>query len=82
MDLVERVCSRVAVIVDGEVLAEGTIDEVRAGQTLTARFVELSGAGVRIPQCFPTGFTLGSVLRITLQEMKKLPLREPRQEPL
>ncbi|WP_247956552.1 ABC transporter ATP-binding protein [Microbacterium galbinum] len=43
MDLVERVCSRVAIIVDGEVLAEGTIDEVRAGQTLEARFVELSG---------------------------------------
>jgi len=43
MDLVERVCSRVAIIVDGEALAEGTIDEVRAGQTLEARFVELSG---------------------------------------
>jgi ABC-2 type transport system ATP-binding protein len=45
---VERVCSRVAVIVDGEVLAEGTIDEVRAGQTLAARFVELSGAGAEV----------------------------------
>lgn len=43
MDLVERVCSRVAIIVDGDVLAEGTIDEVRAGQTLESRFVELSG---------------------------------------
>jgi hypothetical protein len=39
-------------------------------------FLELSGAGVRIPHCFPSGFTLGSVLRITLQEMKRLPLRE------
>jgi ABC-2 type transport system ATP-binding protein len=45
MDLIEQVCSRVAVIVDGEVLAEGTVDEVRAGQTLAARFVELSGSG-------------------------------------
>ncbi|WXH18290.1 ABC transporter ATP-binding protein [Microbacterium sp. LTA6] len=43
MDLVERVCSRVAIIVGGEVLAEGTVEEVRAGQTLEARFVELSG---------------------------------------
>ena len=43
MDLVERVCSRVAIIVGGDVLAEGTIDEVRAGQSLEARFVELSG---------------------------------------
>jgi hypothetical protein len=40
-------------------------------------FLELSGAGLRIPHCFPTGFTLGSVLRITLQEMQRLPLKEP-----
>lgn len=39
-------------------------------------FLELIGAGVRIPHCFPTGFTLGSVLRITLQELRRLPLRE------
>ncbi|OJU41432.1 MAG: ABC transporter [Microbacterium sp. 69-10] len=45
MDLVEQVCTRVAVIVGGEVLAEGTVEEVRAGQTLAARFVELSGTG-------------------------------------
>ena len=44
MDLVERVCSRVAIIVDGDVLAEGTVDEVRAGQTLESRFVELAGS--------------------------------------
>ena len=43
MELVERVCSRVAIIVGGDVLAEGTVDEVRAGQTLESRFVELSG---------------------------------------
>jgi hypothetical protein len=40
-------------------------------------FLELSGAGIRIPHCFPTGFTLGSVLRITLQELRRIPLREP-----
>ncbi|WP_353115411.1 ABC transporter ATP-binding protein [Microbacterium sp.] len=45
MDLVERVCTRVAIIVGGEVLAEGTVDDVRAGQSLEARFVELSGSG-------------------------------------
>ncbi len=39
-------------------------------------FLELSGAGVRIPHCFPSEFTLGSVLRIALQELKKIPLRE------
>ena len=39
-------------------------------------FLELSGGGVRIPHCFPPGFTLASVLRITLQEMKRLPLKE------
>ncbi len=43
MELVERVCSRVAVIVSGRVLAEGTLDEVRGELTLEERFVALSG---------------------------------------
>jgi ABC-2 type transport system ATP-binding protein len=43
MDLVERVCSRVAVIVAGQVLAEGTVDEVRGELTLEQRFIELAG---------------------------------------
>ncbi|HWI29948.1 MAG TPA: ABC transporter ATP-binding protein, partial [Microbacterium sp.] len=43
MDLVERVCSRVAVIVAGQALAEGTIAEVRGELTLEQRFVELAG---------------------------------------
>lgn len=43
MDFVERVCSRVAVMVSGQVLAEGTIDEVRGELTLEQRFIELAG---------------------------------------
>jgi ABC-2 type transport system ATP-binding protein len=43
MELVERMCSRVAVIVAGQVLAEGTVDEVRGELTLEQRFVELAG---------------------------------------
>ena len=43
MDLVERVCSRVAVLVAGQVLAEGTVDEVRGELTLEQRFIELAG---------------------------------------
>lgn len=43
MDLVERVCSRVAVIVAGQVLAEGTVDEVRGELSLEQRFIELAG---------------------------------------
>jgi hypothetical protein len=39
-------------------------------------FLELVGAGIRVPHAFPQGFTLGSVLRITLQELKKIPLHE------
>jgi hypothetical protein len=39
-------------------------------------FLELSGAGIRIPHAFPSGFTLGSVLRITLQELKRIPLAD------
>lgn len=43
MDLVERVCSRVGVIVAGRALAEGTVDEVRGELTLEQRFIELAG---------------------------------------
>ncbi|HVL59973.1 MAG TPA: ABC transporter ATP-binding protein [Microbacterium sp.] len=43
MDLIERVCDSAAIIVGGRVLASGTLDEVRAGQTLEDRFVELAG---------------------------------------
>ncbi|WP_309069542.1 ABC transporter ATP-binding protein, partial [Microbacterium sp.] len=43
MDLIERVCTRVAVIVAGQLLAEGTVEEVRGELTLEQRFVELSG---------------------------------------
>ena len=43
MELVQRVCSRVAVLVAGQVLAEGTVDEVRGELTLEQRFVELAG---------------------------------------
>ncbi|WP_336632435.1 MULTISPECIES: ABC transporter ATP-binding protein [unclassified Microbacterium] len=43
MDLVQRMCDHVAVIAEGRVLAAGTIDEVRAGQTLQDRFVSLVG---------------------------------------
>lgn len=43
MDLVERVCDSVAVIVAGRILASGTVDEVRDGRSLEDRFVELAG---------------------------------------
>ena len=43
MDMIQRVCDSVAIIVRGKVLAAGTIDEVRGEQTLEERFVELAG---------------------------------------
>ncbi|WP_394279132.1 ABC transporter ATP-binding protein, partial [Microbacterium sp.] len=43
MDLVERVCDGVAVIVGGQVLARGSVDEVRGDHTLAERFVQLAG---------------------------------------
>jgi ABC-2 type transport system ATP-binding protein len=43
MDLIQRVCDSVAIIVRGQVLAAGTIDQVRGEQTLEERFVELAG---------------------------------------
>lgn len=43
MELTERVCDAIAVIVDGRVLAEGPIAEVLQGRSLEERFVELAG---------------------------------------
>jgi ABC-2 type transport system ATP-binding protein len=43
MDLVQRICDDVAVIVNGAVLDFGTMTEVRKGQSLEDRFVELAG---------------------------------------
>jgi ABC-type multidrug transport system ATPase subunit len=43
MDLIQRICDSVAVVVDGRLLALGTVDEVRGVQTLEERFVELAG---------------------------------------
>jgi len=43
MDLIQRVCDHVAIIVQGSVLASGTIDEVRGNVSLEERFVDLAG---------------------------------------
>lgn len=44
MALVEQLCDRVAIVANGAVVAQGTLDEVRAGASLEDRFVELVGA--------------------------------------
>lgn len=43
MQLVEELCSHVAIIAEGRVVAEGTLDAVRGGTTLVQRFVDLVG---------------------------------------
>lgn len=43
MDLVQRMCDHVAVIAGGNVMAAGTVDEVRGGLSLEDKFVELVG---------------------------------------
>ncbi|WP_430791691.1 ABC transporter ATP-binding protein [Actinoplanes sp. G11-F43] len=45
MALVEQLCDHVGVIATGRVVAAGTLDEVRAGDSLENRFVTLVGAG-------------------------------------
>jgi ABC-2 type transport system ATP-binding protein len=44
MDVVERNCERVALIKEGRVFAEGTVDDIAAGRTLNDSFVDLVGA--------------------------------------
>jgi ABC-2 type transport system ATP-binding protein len=43
MNLIERVCDSVAIIVNGAVLSTGTMAAVRGGKSLEDRFVELAG---------------------------------------
>ncbi|MCC3276958.1 MULTISPECIES: ABC transporter ATP-binding protein [unclassified Arthrobacter] len=43
MDLVQRMCDHVAVVANGNLLAAGTVDEVRGGTSLEERFVSLVG---------------------------------------
>jgi ABC-2 type transport system ATP-binding protein len=44
MELVEQVCDHVSVIDKGEIVATGTIDEVRGGKTLQRAFIDLVGS--------------------------------------
>ena len=43
MDLVQRMCTHVAVVSDGQLRAAGTVEEVRGGLSLEERFVDLVG---------------------------------------
>ncbi|MGP9538911.1 ABC transporter ATP-binding protein [Brachybacterium sp. AOP43-C2-M15] len=45
MELVEGLCSHVAIIAHGELLADGTLDEVRQGGSLVQTFIDLVGGG-------------------------------------
>jgi len=45
MELVQRICDHVVVIVDGRLLADGTVDEVRGDRSLQERFIDLAGPG-------------------------------------
>lgn len=43
LDLIQRVCDHVSIIVQGQVIAQGTVDEVRDGMSLDERFRHLTG---------------------------------------
>ena len=45
MELVERLCDRVAVMNLGRIVADGPLDEIRRGRSLEDAFVDLVGAG-------------------------------------
>lgn len=42
LDLIQRVCDHVAVILGGEIVAQGTVDSVRDGASLEERFAQLT----------------------------------------
>jgi ABC-2 type transport system ATP-binding protein len=43
MDLIQRICDDVAIVVNGRILASGPVDQVRGEGSLEERFVELAG---------------------------------------
>jgi len=45
MTVVEQLCDRVGIMHNGRLIAEGPLDQVRAGRSLEDAFVELVGAG-------------------------------------
>jgi ABC-2 type transport system ATP-binding protein len=64
LELVERVCDRVVMIVDGRIVADGAIDELRASRARRLVRIEVSGAppgwyesipGVRLEVDVPSG---------------------------
>jgi ABC-2 type transport system ATP-binding protein len=48
MDLVERICTDVAIIAEGLVRAAGPLDAVRAGRSLEDRFLDLVGGSTAV----------------------------------
>jgi len=48
MDLVQRLCDRVAIVAGGRIRAVGTLDEVRGSLTLEERFIDLVGGQIDI----------------------------------
>jgi ABC-2 type transport system ATP-binding protein len=48
MDLVERICSDVAIIAGGQVRAAGSLEEVRGGLSLEDRFLDLVGGSTAV----------------------------------
>ena len=48
MDLVERICTDVAIIAAGVVRDSGTLDDVRAGSSLEDRFLDLVGGNTHV----------------------------------
>ena len=44
MELVEQVCDHVSIIDKGQIVATGTIDQVRGGKTLQQAFIDLVGS--------------------------------------
>ncbi|MDT5029499.1 MAG: type transport system ATP-binding protein, partial [Micromonosporaceae bacterium] len=43
MEVVEKLCTHVAILADGTIKAVGTLDEVRAGRDLEDVFVQVVG---------------------------------------
>jgi len=50
LDVVERMCTHVGIIAKGKLVEQGSLDELRQGSSLEARFLEKVGADPEVTQ--------------------------------
>jgi ABC-type multidrug transport system ATPase subunit len=80
MEMIQRTCDHVAVIAEGKVIAQGTVDDVRAGKSLSERFESLMTDRARREQEFiEAAVTVSAAANVPEQRMESVTSEQLRQ---